>query len=70
MKTTKAVDQDRVQFRVHGFGAVPVPELPPAGGRVLTIQIVGHPHVRQFGIPMEWATSYQEVVRASPWLPS
>jgi hypothetical protein len=33
MKTTKAVDQDRVQFRVREFGAVPIPELLPAAVR-------------------------------------
>lgn len=65
MTTTSADTQDHVQFRVREFGAVPIPELLPAGGRVLTIQIVGHPHVRQFGIPMEWVISYQEVVRAA-----
>ncbi len=63
MTTTSADTQDRVQFRVREFGAVPIPELHPRGGQVLTIEIVGHPHVRQFVIPMDWVKAYQEVDR-------
>jgi len=58
MTTTSAGTQDRVQFRVREFGAVPIPEFHPRGGRVLTIQIVGHPRVRQFVIPMDWVKAY------------
>ena len=61
--TTSAELHDCVQFRVREFGAVPIPEFHPRGGRVLTIHIIGHTRVRQFVIPMDLVEAYQVVVR-------